>query len=153
MTCNLRHPMGLCHPVLCLNTVLCLLLSLVGLESWKSESPLSEYRLFCRALLQKRPIILRSLLIGAQLKWLDHMTQIYCQIKLGMTKHDNADILSSLERLRATIYWFRCCVYYWVSIKSWKSVRCGIFNLLLGLLFSKVKSWNNKLHSIIDCWV
>ena len=55
-TCNLRHPMRLRHHVAKCSTLLlcCSVLQCVA-----------EYRLFYRSLLQKRPVILRSLLIVA----------------------------------------------------------------------------------------
>jgi len=58
MTGNLRHPMGLRHPKRRMGWQ-----RLVG--SLKLQVSFAEYRLFYRALLQKRPTILRRLLIVA----------------------------------------------------------------------------------------
>ena len=69
MICILGDPMGLRHPVArrdvsCLNVRL-LMGWLRGVGDFKLYVFFAEYRLFYRALLQKRPIILRRLLIVA----------------------------------------------------------------------------------------
>ena len=69
MTCNLGHPMGTRHPVV--SSFYPVFSSRTGMGwlrlvgSLKSEVSFAEYRLSYRALLQKRPIILRSLRIVA----------------------------------------------------------------------------------------
>ena len=69
MICILGDPMGLRHPVArrdvsCLNVRL-LMGWLRGVGDFKLYVSFAEHRLFYRALLQKRPVILRRLLIVA----------------------------------------------------------------------------------------
>ena len=68
MMCNFRDSMSLRHPIAWATLsrsrpIATGWLLLVGSSKWQVS--FAEYRLFCRALLQKRPIILRSLLIEA----------------------------------------------------------------------------------------
>jgi len=63
-TYNFEEPTNRSHPISCFyltNDIRWL--RLVG--SFKLQVSFAEYRLFCRALLQKRPIIMRSLLVVA----------------------------------------------------------------------------------------
>ena len=100
-------------------------LRLVG--SLKLQVSFAEYSLFYRALLQERPIILRSLLIEATPYCHLHM-RAYHELLIGTSTHvHSTNHLLAFEYvyiLEITYWHLHMCTYYNSPIGVWKCVHC-----------------------------
>jgi len=97
--------------------------------SLKLQVSLAEYRLFYKALLQKRPMILRSLLIPAtpSMPWtLIAVAGVCCSvlqfIAVCCSRHDTSSVRAA--GLRAWVF-ARVAIYFPVFMYAWVGGGCG----------------------------